>query len=76
MDEHIEMLDRSGAQFQAANPTNWEKMIIEAANHIESTWSESVEFNRAAMISIRDLSAKLGYSHLSIAYLQTPIWQD
>ena len=74
-DEHVEMLDRSGAQFRAANPTKREKMIIEAANHVEETWSESVEFNRAAIISVRDLSAKLGYSHLSIAYSQTLTWQ-
>ena len=69
------MLDRSGAQFRAANPTKWEKMIIEAANHVEETWSESVEFNRAAVISVHDLSAKLGYSHLSIAYSRTLTWQ-
>ena len=70
------MLDRSGAMFRAANPTNREKMVREAANHVEETWSEGVKFNRAAMISICDLSAKLGYSHLSIAYLRAPIWQD
>ena len=55
--------------FRAANPTNREKMVIEAANHVETTWSESVKFNRATVISVRDLSAKLGYSYLSIAYL-------
>ena len=68
-DEHINMLERSGAMFRAANPTNREKMVIEAANHVETTWSESVKFNRATVISVRDLSAKLGYSYLSIAYL-------
>ena len=62
--------------FRAANPTNQEKMVIEAANHVETMWSESVKFNRAAVISIHDLSAKLGYFHLSIAYSRTPIWQD
>ena len=62
--------------FRAANPTNREKMVIEAANHVETTWSESVGFNRATVISVCDLSARLGYSHLSIAYSRAPIWQD
>ena len=61
--------------FRAANPTNREKMVREAANHVEETWSEGVEFNRAAVISVRDLSAKLCYSHLSVGYSRTPIWQ-
>jgi hypothetical protein len=74
-DEHIDMLERSGAKFRAANPTNREKMVIEAANHVETTWGGSVEFNRAAVISVRDLSATLDYSHPSIAYSRTPIWQ-
>ena len=70
------MLDWSGAMFQAANPTNQEKMVREAANHVKETWSEGVEFNRAAVISVRDLFPKLGYSHPSAAYSRTPIWQS
>lgn len=47
---HISMLKRQVSKFRAANPNCRENIIEEAADNIESIWTEDVEFNRDTMI--------------------------
>ena len=68
-DEHISMLERRVAKFRGADPKVREKIVIAAADHIEKTWRGDVEFHRDTVISVCDLFAKLGFSHLFLAYL-------
>jgi len=67
-DQHINMLERQAAKFQAADPADHEKVIIEAADLIKRTWNEAVEFDRDTVTRVCALSDKLGYSHIFLAY--------
>jgi hypothetical protein len=67
------MLEQLIAKFQAANTNSHEKLVTKAADSIKRTWTEDTQFDRDAMISVYDLLAKLGYSHVFLAYLQTPV---
>ena len=49
-------------KFWAADPDAWERMVKKAADCIKSTWTEEMEFDKDVVISVRDLSTKLGYS--------------
>jgi hypothetical protein len=62
--------------FRTANINGYEKIIKSAANHIKRIWTEETGFDRDAMISVYDLSGELGYSHVFLAYLQTPVWPN
>lgn len=56
------------AKFRAADPDSREKIIKEAADQIEGTWMADIEFDRDMVINVCDLSAKLCYSHIFLAY--------
>jgi len=58
MDECISMLERYIPKFRAADPNSWENIVEEAADHIKSTWTEDTEFDRGAIISVCEFSAK------------------
>jgi hypothetical protein len=59
-DEDIKMLERWGVKFRAANANRREKMIEDAADRIERTWTEDAEFDRGKVITVRRLSTRLG----------------
>jgi hypothetical protein len=75
-DEHISMLEQWTPKFRAADLSHREKMINKAANYIESTWAESMEFDRDAVTGVRDLSAKLGYPKIFLAHSPVSVWQS
>ena len=70
------MLEGLIPKFRAANPDARERMVKKAADCIKSTWTEEMEFNKDVMISICDLSTKLGYSQSSLAYSRTSVQQS
>ena len=53
----MSMLRRRIPKFRTANPTRREKMVRDAADHIKSTWTEDVEFDRDTVINVCKLSA-------------------
>ena len=71
----MSILERYAPKFQAANGKHQEKMVRKVANKIERAWTEDVEFDRDTVISVSNLSAKLDYSQIFLAYLQAPVWQ-
>jgi len=75
-DKHVRTLESQAAKFQAANPNNQEKMITDAADCIERTWQEGVEFDRDTVTNVCALSDKLGYSHIFLAYSPTSVSQS
>ena len=58
------MLENRIAKFRAVGTKRREKIIEEAADRIESAWTEDIEFDRDEVINVCSLSAKLGYSHM------------
>lgn len=62
------MLGRRVPKFRTADANLREKMVGEAADRIESTWAEDVEFDRDAVICVCDLLATLSYSQILLAY--------
>jgi hypothetical protein len=63
-EQHVSMLESRVTKFRAVGTIRREKIVEEAADHIERTWTEDIEFNRGTMINVRRLSAKLGHSHI------------
>jgi hypothetical protein len=72
----MSMLERLMAKFRAADTNGREELVTKAADSIERTWTEDTRFDRDAMISVCDLSAKLGHSHVFLAYSRTPVRQN
>jgi hypothetical protein len=66
--EHMSLLERHFPKFRSANLKQQQKIIEEAADHIEKTWTNDVAFDRDGMIGVRDLSVKLDHSQLFLAY--------
>jgi hypothetical protein len=73
-DEYINVLERRASKFISSNTNKREKIVEEAANTIKSIWTEDIEFDRDAVINVCDLSAKLGHSHIFLAYSPTSAW--
>jgi hypothetical protein len=67
-DEHTSMLDRKGPKFRSANPDNREKIVEEAADAIERTWAEDMEFDRDTVINVCEFFSNLGHSQAFLAY--------
>ena len=61
-DGHISMLAKHSAKYVNANTNGREKVVRQAANAIKRSWQEDTQFDRAAVTSVCDLSAKLGHS--------------
>ena len=74
-DEHMTMLKPWFIKFRGANPDNQDKIIKEAANCIQRTWTEDTEFDQDSMINVCDLSANLNYAQIFLAYYQTFLWE-
>ena len=53
MDEHITMLEGCAAKFRGANAGDQEKIIQDAANHIERTWKDG-RFDRETIVNVCD----------------------
>ncbi len=70
------MLERWTPKFRAADLNHREKMVNKAADYIESTWMESIEFNRDVVTSVHDLSAKLGYPKIFLVHLPASVWKS
>jgi hypothetical protein len=64
------MLEKCVPKFRAADTKRRDAIIKDAADHIEHIWTEETEFDRDRVISVCELSAKLGYSHIFIARLR------
>jgi hypothetical protein len=58
-DDHMKMLANCGTRFQAAGTKGREKIVQEAADTIEDTWTEDMEFDRDTAIGVCELSAQL-----------------
>jgi len=54
--------ERYTPRLRTANTNDREIIVSEAADDIERTWGEDTDFNRDTVLSVRDLSAKLGHS--------------
>jgi len=54
--------ERYTPRLRTANTNDGEIIVSEAANDIERTWGKDTDFNRDTVLSVRDLSAKLGHS--------------
>lgn len=72
-DEHMSLLGNLVSKFRAARTNGREKLVEEAAGLIKSTWTEDAGFDRDEVIKVCDLSAKLGYSHVFLAYPRVPV---
>ena len=51
-DEHVNILEKWGARFRAADLVYREEIVEEAANQIKNAWQEDVEFDRGMVISV------------------------
>lgn len=71
--EHIRILDRRLGKFKAADIETREEIIEDAADRIKSTWTYGAEFNRDAVISVRELpsTGTLDHSQIFLAYSPT-----
>jgi hypothetical protein len=71
------MLEDIVADFRAADTNSREEMIQDAADNIKCTWTEGVEFDMDAVITVRELSVifKSGYSQILLAYSPIPVRQ-
>jgi hypothetical protein len=68
----MSMLEQLMAKFQAADTKGHEKVVTNAADTIERTWTGDTGFNRGAMICVCDLSAKIGpFSRISSLFVNT-----
>jgi hypothetical protein len=70
------MLEKWAPKFRAANTNRRDAIVEEAADGIKRMWTEDTEFDRDRVISVCKLSAKLCYSHISIAHLRTLVPQS
>lgn len=70
------MLTRQVPGFRAADPNRREKMIREAADRFKSTWTEDIAFDRDAVIGVGELSVKLAYSQIFLAYFPISVRQS
>lgn len=70
------MLEKRVPKFRTANTNRREKMVRNAADHIERTWAEDIEFDRDAVTSVCELSAKLCSPHAFLAYLRVSVRQN
>ena len=75
-DDHVSMLERRTAKFRGATPQDREKMVSAAADRIKEIWREHVEFDRETVIGVCAPSAKLGFSHVFLAYSRISVWQN
>jgi hypothetical protein len=75
-DQHMSILRCLIPKFRNAGTNGCEKIIKSAADHIKGIWMEEKRFDRAAVISVCDLSGELGSSHVFLAYLRTPFWPN
>ena len=62
------MLDKCVPKFRGADPDSREKIITDAADRIERAWLEDTVFERGAVINVCDISARLSYSQILLAY--------
>jgi len=63
-DEHINMLESRLNTFRQGDPDCRDEEVEKAADDIERTWTEDVEFDRDTVISVRKLIVKLGHSQI------------
>lgn len=74
-DGHISMLERLMPKFRAADANVRVKLVQETADNIGNAWAEDVEFDRDIVISVCQISDKLGYSQPFLAYSPVSLWQ-
>lgn len=74
-DWQISLLEDFVKQFRAAKPDCHEKIIKNAVVCIKSAWAEDVEFDGETVESVRELSVKICYSQMILAYSHIPVWE-
>jgi hypothetical protein len=76
-DYHMSMLEENIAKFRAADTNLREKIIQDTADGIKRTWTEGLQFDMDAVITVREPSVifKLVYSQILLAYSPIPVQQ-
>ena len=64
----MSMLEKCIPRFQAVDQNRWENIVEKAADHIKSTWTVDIEFDKDTVISVCELSAKLDCAEIFLAY--------
>ena len=73
-DEQIGELNECVDEFQAADYEAREEIVKDFLGSFKSTCSQCIRFDMVIVKTVHAPLATLGYSHIYLAYLPTPLW--